>query len=273
MKEEKINQFNKLLEADIIYKRVLRLSESYFNNDSVGGDLKNFIKEAEFMFQGFKSNDVIVSIFNHNTYSSVSEIGAKSFWGDLPKAPKTERISQILSLLDKNYISFPNDSVSWLTDTLQSIPVNQRVNFKFFHCGICYRRLDNKVIRLFSKGLPFHYNTDGQFTFTFNYVENIAYLIKKDFEFYWIRFSYGANNEFVHSFHSDGKESSKKDLLTKKQKEILKLISEDYDTKEISEKLFISQKTVGNHRSNMINKLGVRDSTALLQIAKMAEII
>ena len=62
-------------------------------------------------------------------------------------------------------------------------------------------------------------------------------------------------------------------MLTNKQKEILKLISEDYDTKEIAEKLFISQKTVGNHRSNMINKLGARDSTALLQIAKMAEII
>ena len=272
MEENKINQFNKLLEADIIYKRVLQISENYFKNDTVG-DIESFVKKIEFMFHSFKTNDVIVGIFNHNTYSSVIEVGSKSFWGNLPDAPNTERIAQILSLLDKSYTSFPKDSVSWLTKTLQSIPVNQRVNFKFFHCGICYHRLDTKVIRLFSKGLPFHYNEEGQFTFTFNYVENIAHLIKKDFKFYWIRFSYGPNNEFVQTFHSEEKESSKKDLLTNKQKEILKLISEDYDTKEIAEKLFISQKTVGNHRSNMINKLGARDSTALLQIAKMAEII
>jgi DNA-binding NarL/FixJ family response regulator len=40
-----------------------------------------------------------------------------------------------------------------------------------------------------------------------------------------------------------------------------------------AEKLFISVKTVGNHRSNMIERLGARDTTALVQLAKMMGMI
>jgi DNA-binding NarL/FixJ family response regulator len=45
------------------------------------------------------------------------------------------------------------------------------------------------------------------------------------------------------------------------------------DTKEIAQKLFISVNTVGNHRSNMIENLSSRDTTALVQLAKMAGMI
>jgi DNA-binding CsgD family transcriptional regulator len=51
------------------------------------------------------------------------------------------------------------------------------------------------------------------------------------------------------------------------------LIADDLDTREIAEKLFISPNTVGNHRSNMIDRLGARDTTALVQLAKMTEMI
>lgn len=62
-------------------------------------------------------------------------------------------------------------------------------------------------------------------------------------------------------------------MLSAREKEILKLIAEDIDSKEIARQLFISTATVGNHRSNMIEKIGARDTTALVQLAKMAGII
>ncbi|MCY7408640.1 MAG: helix-turn-helix transcriptional regulator [Chitinophagales bacterium] len=62
-------------------------------------------------------------------------------------------------------------------------------------------------------------------------------------------------------------------MLTDREKEVLKLIAEDWETKEIAKHLFISINTVGNHRSNMIERLGVRDSTALVQLAKMSSMI
>ena len=51
------------------------------------------------------------------------------------------------------------------------------------------------------------------------------------------------------------------------------LVANDCDTKEIADRLFISSVTVGNHRSNMIARMGARDTTALVQLAKMANII
>lgn len=61
--------------------------------------------------------------------------------------------------------------------------------------------------------------------------------------------------------------------MSVREKEILKLIADDFDTKEIAQQLFISVNTVGNHRSKMIDKLGVRDTTALVQMAKMTGMI
>ncbi|WP_191963317.1 response regulator transcription factor [Flavobacterium luteum] len=58
-----------------------------------------------------------------------------------------------------------------------------------------------------------------------------------------------------------------------REKKILKLIAEDFDTKETAEKLFVSVNTVGNQRGKMIDTLRVRDTTALVQTAKMAGMI
>lgn len=45
--------------------------------------------------------------------------------------------------------------------------------------------------------------------------------------------------------------------LTASEKKILSLIGEDHSTKTIAELLFISEKTVETHRTNIINKLGL----------------
>lgn len=55
--------------------------------------------------------------------------------------------------------------------------------------------------------------------------------------------------------------------LTKSELKILKSISEGKTSKEIGEELFISYKTVENHRSNMISKLGLKGSFSLIKFA------
>jgi DNA-binding CsgD family transcriptional regulator len=262
----------RLHDADFLYNKIVTLSEEYFENDTIP-DMENFKREAALLLRGVKGTDAVIGIFNHHTYSPVLEVGEKEFWGNLPDVPQPERMLQILGLLEKEYTSFFTDSVKWFTETLEKITFEERVNMTIFHCGIRYRLLDGKPICLFSKGLPIQYDANRNFTFTFNYVQNIVHLIKKDFTYYWIRISHGVNNEVVHTFHSDGNLYSNKDLLSPREKEILKLIADDFDTKEIAEKLFISTATVGHHRSNMIERLGARDTTALVQLAKMAGII
>ena len=55
--------------------------------------------------------------------------------------------------------------------------------------------------------------------------------------------------------------------LTPAEQRILKLIAEDKSSKEIGELLFISHRTVENHRTNICQKLGLSGSHALLRFA------
>ena len=55
--------------------------------------------------------------------------------------------------------------------------------------------------------------------------------------------------------------------LTPRELEIVKLIAEAYSTKAIAEKLVLSPKTVERHRSNILEKLGLRDRVELTRYA------
>lgn len=263
------NNLQKMKDADILYKRIVVMSSAFFVDDDIG-EIERFRKEANLLLNGIKGTDAVIGIFDHRNYTPVLEVGEKEFWGNLPAVPQEERMQQILGLLEKDYLPFFKDSVTWFTGVLDKMPFEQSLNIQIFHCGIRYRLLDDKPVCLLSKGLPIHYNANRKFTYTFNYVQNIHHLLKKEFRHYWIRISHGENNEYLHTFHSEDKLYSNKDLLSAREKEILKLIADDCDSKEIAKRLFISNATVGNHRSNMIERLGARDTTALVQLAKMA---
>lgn len=56
-------------------------------------------------------------------------------------------------------------------------------------------------------------------------------------------------------------------MLTRREKEVLKLIIDEMTSAEIAEKLFIAQKTVETHRLNLIQKLGVRNTAGLVKEA------
>lgn len=55
--------------------------------------------------------------------------------------------------------------------------------------------------------------------------------------------------------------------ITKREKEILKLIVEGYTSSEIAKILFISPRTVETHRSNLMNKLELKNTAALVRFA------
>jgi DNA-binding NarL/FixJ family response regulator len=57
------------------------------------------------------------------------------------------------------------------------------------------------------------------------------------------------------------------ELLTPRELEVLKLIAEGHTSKEIAALLVISIKTVDRHRTNMLDKLGMRDRVELTRYA------
>jgi DNA-binding NarL/FixJ family response regulator len=55
--------------------------------------------------------------------------------------------------------------------------------------------------------------------------------------------------------------------ISKREKEILSLIIKEHTAQEIANMLFISLHTVETHRSNLMSKLGVRNSAGLVRVA------
>ena len=55
--------------------------------------------------------------------------------------------------------------------------------------------------------------------------------------------------------------------LTRREKEVLELIVKEYTSEEIAETLFVTIKTVEAHRSNLIQKLGVKNVAGLVRVA------
>jgi DNA-binding NarL/FixJ family response regulator len=56
-------------------------------------------------------------------------------------------------------------------------------------------------------------------------------------------------------------------LLTRREKEVLQLITQEYTNQEIADKLFISLHTVDNHRSSLLQKLDAKNTAGLVKKA------
>jgi len=62
-------------------------------------------------------------------------------------------------------------------------------------------------------------------------------------------------------------------ILTPREKEIFSLLIDNYTTKEIAVQLRISEKTVRNHVSNVMQKLGVNGrASAVVELIKLKEL-
>ncbi|GAB3203314.1 DNA-binding CsgD family transcriptional regulator [Pontibacter aydingkolensis] len=66
---------------------------------------------------------------------------------------------------------------------------------------------------------------------------------------------------------ADSLDSNTRPLLTKRETEILKLITEEYSSIEIADMLCISLKTVDTHRKTIIRKIGARNVVGLVRYA------
>ncbi len=92
-------------------------------------------------------------------------------------------------------------------------------------------------------------------------------------------FSPTINEKIVQSF-SGLKNASEKPLegmlisaLTDREKQVLKFICQEYNSKEIAEQLCLSPNTVETHRKNLLKKLQVKSSIGLALFAAQHKII
>ncbi len=70
-----------------------------------------------------------------------------------------------------------------------------------------------------------------------------------------------------------GNDQRNKFLLTNREREVFELLVQDKTTRDIAGQLFISEKTVRNHISNVMQKLNVKGrSQAVVELIRLGEL-
>jgi DNA-binding NarL/FixJ family response regulator len=79
----------------------------------------------------------------------------------------------------------------------------------------------------------------------------------------------GAMTDLIRDYLRQARDDEpvKEDPLTPREQEVVKLIAESYNTKQIADMLVISEKTVERHRANILEKLGMHDRVELTRYA------
>ena len=141
-----------------------------------------------------------------------------------------------------------------------------------YRCGLKFNHAEKGVIKLFWRSQIFEIDDLLNPQRIILMVQDVTHLIKNDF--FWFRAELKSETETTYfTSRSDTEGYSKNDILSDREKEILSYFATGKSSDEIAKILFISKATVNNHRQNMLNKIGARDLTALIQLAKMTKII
>jgi DNA-binding CsgD family transcriptional regulator len=174
-----------------------------------------------------------------------------------------------LKLFTLEHYNFLYVWIKWALD--RHSKYGDTFNSKQALCGIKVNHKEGHTMRLLFRHYALEETADGIPTVSAITIDDISHLMKADF--YWGRIECGKGEKHTYHMVSTDKENIAHDILSDREKDTLRLLAQGKESKEIGELLHISSHTVDNHRRNMLHKLGVRDTTGLVQICKMVGII
>lgn len=148
-----------------------------------------------------------------------------------------------------------------LFDFYYTLPVAEREEYKYVWDFRLVRK-DGKVVWLMQQGTFIEIDPEGRPLLTFDTISDTTHH-KKDNSMTLTMFRHDENPTLKLYFPITGSGP-----FTKREIELINLLSHGYSSKEIAEKLFISPHTVDTHRRNMLKKSGTKDSSRLVAYAR-----
>jgi DNA-binding CsgD family transcriptional regulator len=184
---------------------------------------------------------------------------------------KRNGTSEFIEAIDRNQSNYFILLPHFFEEYWQNMASEKRKDIIRKTIGLNFKHNQKGIIRLAIQTHILEVNSLQAPTYLFVIYQDITYLMKDDF--YWLRFAHLDKTEKVLVYHDGYKEVLKDDIISPREKEILKLIVEGKSTDEIADSLFISRITVNNHRQNMLNRVGAKDTTGLITISKICQLV
>jgi DNA-binding CsgD family transcriptional regulator len=177
----------------------------------------------------------------------------------------------LYSVVEPKHLAFFSAVMRWALS--KNIYANKSIEKKFrlTLCGLKVQLSNGTTERLLLRYSPHFTAESSTAEIAIITLNNISFMTKSDF--CWGHVAYGKDYMFRNHICSTDNKNHDSDIISDREKDVLKLITQGLESKEIAEKLFISTSTVEKHRKNMLARTGLRDTTALVQISKMSGII
>jgi len=146
------------------------------------------------------------------------------------------------------------------------------INNKIFFSGIKFKDRWGNWTTYCIKQKILRVTKNNKLSLSFLEAEEITAFYEADFV--WLRIINRTDNKFCcRAFFSSGPKKEDTDLLSAIEMEILQLIVQEKNNKEICAQLSISSDAILQHQKNMIAKVGVTDITSLICICRLCQII
>jgi DNA-binding CsgD family transcriptional regulator len=219
-----------------------------------------------------ESNRTAISIFNLKKFEpEFASANTFETLGHSAEDYTKNGLQLLVNNLDDLHKSFPLFITNWFENNFPNVPYEDRVNLRLSFCGLRYHHPTKKWIHLLLQQFFFEVDTARNQMRICTAIADISHLVRQDKM--WLRISYGATNQYVEAIEYNSQYKHKGDIISIREMDILLLLIEGLDVEDIGKKLFISPNTVKNHRQNMIKTLGVKDTTALIQICRLCGIV
>lgn len=174
----------------------------------------------------------------------------------------------------QNKIRHPEDQLNtWrlifrIWKILNSIPAIKKPNYRFSYD---YRILkpNGEIIRILEQNAVLQQDDSGNITHLLGICNDITQWKNSDGQLASLTSDIDKQNYF---FNCDDF-AKPKTILSKRELEIVKLLSEGQSSKDIAKKLFISFHTVNTHRQKMIEKTNTKNTSGLVQYASFNGLI
>jgi DNA-binding CsgD family transcriptional regulator len=251
-----MNHDNLILQSLQIWTEICKNQADNDNNTVIDGESLDVIAQ---------NTKTVIVIINAKSYTKLFlSKNVKEIFG-YSEDDISSGILQYIKFMTLDHAFFPVSAGRWYVKYLGAIPFEEKVNQQIVFVGPKFKTRAGKTIRALIQTGHLDEDENRNPIKIINSIQDISHFVKDDF--WWMRFTYGEAPQKVKYYHSGIGKSFDNDILSDREKEILRLIYEGIDSPEIAQKLNITIATVHTHRRNMLNRTGLKDTTALLQIA------
>ncbi len=256
------------------YREFFRECQQHYD-DSIKmnpGSYDEKIKSLEKLETFLVPQDTLIFLIDFTKFNLLYVGGnTEKIWGYTKDEIHKMNAKIIFKMMTLRHADFPLRTIFWTLDTRKKInsPIK---NERDYFCGVKLKHKKGHKIRSFFRLHVLEHDQKNNPTLILYYINDISHLMKDNF--YWGRYTNGEENENVHFFTTQkGRKKTFPDVLSPRELEVLSFLEKGNNSREIAETLSISLNTVEKHRKNMLARPGTKDTTALIQICKMCELL